>query len=288
VSTQLPVAAQTLSAAQQAQIVNLVRRAAKAEILPRFQNLSQSQIEAKSRPDDLVTEADLASEAMITRGLRRLFPDAMVVGEEAVAKDGSLRQRMAEHAFAFVIDPIDGTWNYAKGIPLFGVILSVLRNGTPIFGLLYDPIMDDYVIADETDAQTRMVRKSGQATALATSQITDIGQMSGYIHFGLMPKEVQHKLAPVLPEFMRTTVLRCSCHEYRILAQANADFCLSSTLNPWDHAAGVLACGKAGGVSAFLDDGAPYNASRETGYLLSAASQSAWDAVAAVLRPAIL
>ena len=138
-STHLPVAAQTLSAAQQAQIVNLVRRGAKAEILPRFQNLSQSQIEAKSRPDDLVTEADLASEAMITRGLRRLFPDAMVVGEEAVAKDGSLRQTMAEHAFAFVIDPIDGTWNYAKGIPLFGVILSVLRYGTPIFGLLYDP-----------------------------------------------------------------------------------------------------------------------------------------------------
>jgi fructose-1,6-bisphosphatase/inositol monophosphatase family enzyme len=277
----------TVSVADQATSVDLVRRTAKSQIMPRFQNLSASEIATKSRADDLVTDADLASEDMLSRGLREIFPDAMVVGEEAVAKDASLRIRMADHDFACVIDPIDGTWNYAKGIPLFGVILCVLRFGTPIFGLLYDPIMDDYVIADDSNTPTRMVRTSGQITPLATSSVTDIAKMSGYIHFGLMPKEVQHKLAPVLPEFTRTFVLRCSCHEYRIFAQGNADFCLSSMLNPWDHAAGVLTCQKAGGVSAFLDDGAPYNASRQTGYLLSAASQSAWDAIAAVLRPVL-
>lgn len=286
--TTLPVPSKTLTPAQQMQVVNIVRRAAKTEILPRFQNLSASSIATKSREDDLVTEADLASEAMITRGLQRLFPSALIVGEEAVAKTPSLRQDMANHEFAFVIDPIDGTWNYAKGIPLFGVILTVLRFGTPIFGLLYDPIMDDYVIADDSDAPTRMVRKSGQSVPVTTSSVTDAAKMSGFMHFGLLPKDVQHKLAPVLPRFTRTTVLRCSCHEYRIMAQGNFDFALSAMLNPWDHAAGVLAVQRAGGASGFLDDGTPYNAAREDGYLLTASSQQAWDAVAEVLRPVLV
>jgi fructose-1,6-bisphosphatase/inositol monophosphatase family enzyme len=277
----------TVSVSDQAKIVDLVRRTAKSQIMPRFQNLSASEIATKSRADDLVTDADLASEDMLSRGLREIFPDAMVVGEEAVAKDASLRTRMADHDFACVIDPIDGTWNYAKGIPLFGVILSILCRGTPIFGMLYDPVMDDYVIADDGDGPSRFIRSSGEQRMLATSHVTHVDHMSGYIHFGIMPKPLQHTLAPVLPAFARTTVLRCSCHEYRIVAQGHADFALSTILNPWDHAAGALACQKAGGVSAFLDDGAPYSAQRQTGFLLTAASQAAWDAVAAVLRPVL-
>ena len=286
-TTTLPVPAQSLTKSQQMQVINLVRRAAKSEIMPRFQNLSSVDIMTKSREDDLVTEADLASEAMISRGLARLFPSALILGEEAVAKNAKLRTVMAEHEFAFVIDPIDGTWNYAKGIPLFGVILSVLRFGTPIFGLLYDPIMDDYIVADETDAATSLARANGRSHNLRTSSVIAPEKMNGYIHFGLMPKEDQAKLAHVLPQFLRTTSLRCSCHEYRILAQGHVEFILSSTLNPWDHAAGILACQKAGGVAAFIGDRAAYNAKQTTGYLLCASSQEAWDVVARIVEPAL-
>ena len=65
-----------LSNAQKTQILNLVRRAAKAEILPRFRNLGTHQIDQKSGPQDLVTEADKAAEAMIARGLQIMFPHA--------------------------------------------------------------------------------------------------------------------------------------------------------------------------------------------------------------------
>ncbi len=280
----LPSPITTLTPAQQAQVINLVRRAAQSEIMPRYQNLADFEIASKSRDDDLVTQADLAAEAMITRGLLRLFPNAQVVGEEAVAKTPDLRDTMSDHEFTFVIDPIDGTWNYAKGVAVFGVILSVLRFGVPVFGILYDPMRDDYVIADHATQSTRFVPARGAARTLTTASEKSVEDLQGYVHLGLMPKDVQFELAPVLPNFRRTTVLRCSCHEYRLIALGHADFCLSATLNPWDHAAGVLACQLAGGVAQFLD-GSPYNARQTTGYLLTATSQHTWDQIADLLRP---
>ena len=112
-----------LNSAEQGQIRDLLRRTAKTEIMPRFQNLSAQDVSTKSRDDDLVTKADLASEAMITAELQNLFPHAVVVGEEVISKQPFLRTQMADHEICFVIDPIDGTWNFANGIPLFGIIL---------------------------------------------------------------------------------------------------------------------------------------------------------------------
>jgi len=286
-TSDLPSPITTLTPAQQAQVINLVRRAAQSEIMPRYQNLANFEITAKSRDDDLVTQADLDAEAMITRGLLRLFPHAQVVGEEAIAKTPELRDTLSDHEFTFVIDPIDGTWNYSKGVAVFGVILSVLRFGVPVFGILYDPMQDDYVIADHATQSARFVPARGAARAIATAPPKPMGELDGYVHLGLMPKDVQFALAPVLPNFRRTTVLRCSCHEYRLIASGHADFCLSATLNPWDHAAGVLACQMAGGVAQFLD-GSPYNARQKSGYLLTAASQDTWDQVAEVLRPVLM
>ena len=82
----LPIALSApLSPAQQTALINLVRRAARTEVLPRFRSVSRAEATAKTGPRDLVTEADHAAEAMIARGLQRLFPHALIVGEEAVA-----------------------------------------------------------------------------------------------------------------------------------------------------------------------------------------------------------
>ena len=168
-TSDLPSPITTLTPAQQAQVINLVRRAAQSEIMPRYQNLANFEITAKSRDDDLVTQADLDAEAMITRGLLRLFPHAQVVGEEAIAKTPELRDTLSDHEFTFVIDPIDGTWNYSKGVAVFGVILSVLRFGVPVFGILYDPMQDDYVIADHATQSARFVPARGAARTISTA-----------------------------------------------------------------------------------------------------------------------
>lgn len=279
----LPLPVTPLTAAQQTSLVNLVRRAAKTEILPRFRNLSAHQIDTKSGPQDLVTEADIAAEAMIARGILQLFPNATVIGEEAAAKDPSLRQKAAEAELAFIIDPVDGTWNFAHGLPLFGVILAATRYGRPVFGLLYDPMVDDWIIADD-QSPTRIAGAGRAERPTSVSKPGALETLSGIMHYYLMPKDEQAKLAPVLPSFSRMGSMRCSCHEYRTLAQGGVDFNLSGILNPWDHAAGVLLCQQAGGIAKMLD-GRDYNIAIEEGYILCAADQGTWDTLKTLLSP---
>ncbi|MEL6171644.1 MAG: inositol monophosphatase family protein, partial [Pseudomonadota bacterium] len=176
---------------------------------------------------------------------------------------------------AVILDPVDGTWNFANGLPLFGVILAITVFGRPIFGLLYDPVVDDWIIGDAA-RQTKLIRDGGQSQALDVSNGGDVSEMTGFIHFYLLPKEKQAQMGVLLPNIGRSWSLRCSCHEYRLIAQGRADFVISGTLNPWDHAAGVLAVEQAGGVARMLD-GRDYNAGIETGYLLAAPSEESWE-----------
>ena len=264
-----------LTPAQQSMLVNLVRRAAKAEILPRFRVAGASAATAKSGPHDLVTEADRAAEAMLARGLQQIFPHALVVGEEAVASQPALRDAIAGAELAFVIDPLDGTWNFVHGLSLFGVIVAVTRFGRPVLGLLYDPVADDWLLADESGPALQRAA-TGAAHRVAVSGDRGLAQMQGYMHYHLMSQADQDRLAPLMPTLGRVLALRCSCHEYRLLAQGAVDFVLSDVLNPWDHAAGVLACQQAGGVARMLS-GAAYTTGITEGVLLCASTEQNWQ-----------
>lgn len=269
-----------MTRAQKTSLINLVRRAAKAEILPRFRNLGAADVATKSGPHDLVTEADKSAEAMLARGIQRMFPHALVVGEEAASEDPSLRDKLNEAELAFILDPVDGTWNFVNGLAVFGIIISVTRFGKPVFGLLYDPIMDDFISAEQ-DGPTTLTRTNGVARPLSVSAGGDLAELSGFMHFYLMPKVDQARLAPHLPKLGRMQALRCSCHEYRTLAQGGSDFLLSGILNPWDHAAGVLILQRAGGIVRFLD-GRDYNTNITSGYLLAAPNEDSWSKLAAL------
>jgi len=274
----LPVALSApLSPAQQTALVNLVRRAARTEILPRFRSVGQAEATPKTGPGDLVTEADHAAEAMIARGLQRLFPHALIVGEEAVAARPELRDEVAGAELAIIIDPVDGTWNFVHGLPLFGVIVAVTRFGRPVLGLLYDPFADDWILADET-APARLIAASGVERAATTSPGGALGDLHGYVHASLMAQHRQEALYPRLAALGQATSLRCSCHEYRLLAQGAVDFVLSDRLNPWDHAAGVLICQRAGGMARMLD-GSDYDSARTEGVLLCAGSAATWSSL---------
>lgn len=266
-----------LSPAQTTAIINLVRRTARAEIKPRFRNLPAGAVSTKSGRFDLVTEADEAAEAMLLRGLQRMFPHALVAGEEMAGRDAELRAKLAEADLAFIVDPVDGTWNFAHGLPLFGVILSVTRFGVPVFGLLYDPIMDDWITAHE-DGPARLSRGMGATRDIHVSGGDSAEALSGFVHLYLLPEDKRAPMAELLPRFARTQMLRCSCHEYRLLAQGAMDFMISGTMNPWDHAAGVLICQRAGGVVRMLD-GTAYNAGATQGYVLAAPTEDSWQAL---------
>jgi hypothetical protein len=86
-------------------------------------------VRAKSGPLDLVTDADEAAERVITAGLQARFPGCVVVGEEATAADPSVLGRLAGADLAFVVDPVDGTANFAAGLPVFGCMAAAIIRG---------------------------------------------------------------------------------------------------------------------------------------------------------------
>ncbi len=264
--------------ADQERLVRIVRDAARDQILPRFRNLADGGIRQKSSPDDLVTEADTEAEAQITQAVREAWPQAVVVGEEAVAADPSLAGRIGEAELAVIIDPVDGTWNFAKGLAVFGVIVAVTRFGRCVFGALYDPIADDWVAAS-ADGSAELVRATGIRTAVRVSRKKPLDQMTGHVPLFLMPEDRMSRMGGTYRHFSRVQTLGCSCHEYRFLALGLTDFCLSSRrLNSWDHAAGALICQRAGGVSRMLD-GRGYDATLTDGYLLTAPDPESWERI---------
>ena len=271
-----------VSPAQQQHIINIVRRASRTEILPRYRNLQKSDIATKSGPGDLVTIADQAAEAMLTRALRIAFPDALVVGEEAVAETPALLDEIADAPLAFIIDPVDGTWNFAHGLGVFGVILAVTQFGRPAFGLIYDPLADDWAMAgDETAAFFETA--GGQSNSLKASAGKELQDLRGCIPLHQFAPDKQAELAATLPRFAGSTPLRCSAHEYRLLARGDVDFILTPALNPWDHAAGALICERAGAYVELLDGG-PYTATRHDGHLLVAPDRITWNKLQKIFR----
>jgi fructose-1,6-bisphosphatase/inositol monophosphatase family enzyme len=275
----------TLAKNIQAQLIALIREVAKSEIMPRFRSLAVDDVRSKTAPDDLVTLADLRSEAAISEGVRRLLPAAVVIGEEAVEDDPGLVSRIADAPLSVIIDPVDGTWNFAKGLATFGVILAVAEAGETVFGVLYDPVLDDWIWASKGGGA--WYERPGTAPERLTLGGRAEGDVTGCLPLFNFDTDIRLRLAGEIPGFRRIWSVRCSCHEYRLMAGGRIDFTLSNALKPWDHAAGALAVAEAGGAIGLLD-GRDYRASiTKGGHLVTAGSAEMLDRVRTTFGPII-
>src|SRR5690554_4827573 len=126
----------------------ILKQAAKQEIMPRFRRLDEGMIQTKTGAFDLVTEADTNAERVITAAILDHTPNTLVIGEEAVSANPALLDSALEDRIAIYVDPVDGTANFAGGLPLFAVMAAVVQNGEPVAGVIYDPLGDDFVMAE--------------------------------------------------------------------------------------------------------------------------------------------
>lgn len=265
-------------------LVEAVRDAAAAEIMPRFRQLETSEIATKASAFDLVTAADTGAEAHIRAAIKGILPDARVIGEEGVAADPSELDQIDAPGLTVIIDPVDGTWNFARGLATFGTLLAVVEDGQAIFGLLYDPVIDDWIEATKGAGAWHIAR--GARRQLVLPPALPLAEMTGlHARYGLT-KAQWVASAGVHMSFAKVTSIGASLWDYRMLTTAGVGFCLNRYLNVWDHAAGVLALTEAGGYAALLD-GTPYRPGLREGYLLAAQSKEVWEAVAGLFRPAI-
>ena len=257
-------------------IFSLIKRVAREEILPKFRNLDASEVAMKRSKTDLVTVADKAAEARLTKGLLQLFPSARIVGEESVAADPTRRDNIAQEELCFILDPIDGTWNYANGLSLFGVIIAATHYGKPIFALLYDPLIEDAHVALADDGCAFV--SGGEITGGTDLKVATHAEITGFVPVHLFPREQRAEVAAAATKFARFASFHCSCHEYRLLSQGSFHFSLANILNPWDHVAGTMMVEAAGGFVSMLD-GRPYTVDAREGYLVAASDQDVFKQV---------
>ena len=213
----------------------------------------QQRVEYKGAVD-LVTETDRAVEALLVERLRRAVPDHLIVAEEGSAGAGPARPQAGQ--YAWYLDPLDGTTNFAHGHPHFAVSLGVARDGVLLLGVLADPLRGETFAAERGRGATlngRPIRVS------ATAELRH-----ALLATGLPYDRRQHadRYLDTIKAFM------LQAQGIRRAGSAALDLCYLACgrfdgywewkLSPWDTAAGVLIVGEAGGVVTDFS-GAPFD-----------------------------
>ncbi len=129
-------------------VTALIAEIAAEEIMPRFTKLAAGDVREKA-PGDLVTIADEATEHRLTPLLTQLLPGSCVLGEEGAAASPALFDRLAGDAPVWVIDPVDGTSNFAAGAGDFGVMVALVRHDAVLAGWIHDPRTGETVTAEQ-------------------------------------------------------------------------------------------------------------------------------------------
>jgi fructose-1,6-bisphosphatase/inositol monophosphatase family enzyme len=249
------------------EVETLLRDVAATVVLPRFGKLTPEDISSKG-PGDPVTVADREAEAALTAGLTALRPGSSVVGEEAVASDPSLRDRLRLPGEVWLVDPIDGTANFAAGREPFALLVALLRDTVTVAGWILDPVKGTIAVAE---------RGSG-AYLDGQRARTHAGHRAAYELRG----PVGVTVSPTAGAAQVIAGHNCIGYEYPAIVRDEQQFAAFGTVQPWDHAPGVLFLEEAGGVAWRLD-GTPYRPGDVTPGLLVARNQSAWDSVRSTL-----
>lgn len=210
---------------------------------------NQQRIQYKSTHTDLVTEVDQASEKFILEYLRQHHPDHQIVAEESGQHGQNLSQ-------GWIIDPLDGTVNYAHGIPIFSVSLAYAQNGQVQLGVVYDPMRDECFSAERGKGATL----NGKPIQVAHAQ--ELAQsllVTGFPYDTFKVKENN------LDNYARFAV---RSQGVRRLGSAALDLCYVGAgrfdgfwelrLSPWDVAAGGLIAEEAGALVTNTRGGSDY------------------------------
>jgi fructose-1,6-bisphosphatase/inositol monophosphatase family enzyme len=252
-------------------VADIIRDTAAAEIVPRFRMLREEDVREK-KPGDLVTLADLETERRLTQRLAAAWPGSAVLGEEAAAEDPARLGLLTTDASLWIIDPIDGTANFARGRTGFAVIVARIEQRVVQAGWIYDPLEQLMIIAE---------RGSGAWSGgmrLAVASETEPRQMEGAAYGRTRAGTRAATALEAAGRIGRVRNLGCSALEYAEIALGRAHFSLHSRSLPWDHAAGILIVREAGGVAGFAD-GSAYDPCILDRPVLATSNEIAWESV---------
>lgn len=194
----------------------------------------------KSNVGDLVTEADLASEKIITDTIKKAFPADIIISEETATSHTHLEPKNLSQLTAWVVDPIDGTTNFKRGFNYSGVSIGYIQNGQSILGGILDPYHNNLYLA-ETDKGATCNGKSLRVSD--KTQFDFSTRVCTSNSFRKMPENLNlySKLGDVWVDVLGSGVLIMAD-----VASGRLDLYYHNGLKPWDNAAGFLLAKEAG------------------------------------------
>jgi len=267
------------------EIFALMRRASDTAILPRYRNLQAGEIEDKAKDgasNDPVTIADRESEALLREGLEKLSPGLAFVGEEGVHADAAMLGGLAGDCW--IVDPLDGTRNFAAGRAPFGILVARASGGLAQAGWIYDCLTGRFCTAHLGGGA---FIDGERITARATGETPPVAAISLLF---MDPARRAAVRAHIAPHYTLADIPFCAAEQYPRLALGVNDLSVFERTLAWDHAAGVLWLNEAGGKAA-RPDGSPYRVDGDpVGGLIGAATPELWDELAGrlALLPATL
>jgi len=202
------------------------------------------EIQEKGRRADIVTVADRASERAIIARLRSDFPKAAILAEESGSAQGTSNER-------WIIDPLDGTTNYAHGYPLYCVSIAYERDGDVLAAVVYAPALEECYAAERGGGA-----RLGE-TALSVSSIDCLGD--AMVCTGFHPADFERNAQYFARASARAQAVRrdgSAALDLAFVAGGRFDGFWEFDLHPWDVAAGMLLVQEAGGRITRVDGGA--------------------------------
>jgi fructose-1,6-bisphosphatase/inositol monophosphatase family enzyme len=252
-------------------VAQVMRDAADRAIMPRYQTLAAHEVTAKA-VDDMVTVADTEAEAILAEGLAKILPEAAIVGEEAAFADAAVLDRLSD-TLCWIIDPLDGTNNFAAGKPPFGVLIALAEGGETVAGWIWDPLRQRLCHAHKGEGafiggERVFARTTGHQPPIAAISLV----------FADLAKREALK-SRIAPHYTLVDIPRCAAEQYPRIVLGENDVSVFERTLSWDHAAGVLFLNEAGGKCA-RPDGTPYRVDEDRKGLIGAASPALWDELA--------
>ena len=204
----------------------------------------------KSTEIDLVTEADLASERLIVDSLRRHFPGHTILSEEGL---GDLQRLAGESDHLWLVDPLDGTVNYAHGLPVWGVSLALADAGRPVLAVSYDPVRDEMYWARRGEGAWCNGRRLHVS---ATGRLAQALVATGFAYRRATLEENNlREFNTMMPRVQGVRRAGAAVLDLAHVAAGRLDAYWEMFLQPWDWAAGWLLVEEAGGTVTDLRGG---------------------------------
>ena len=251
------------------QISELIKKVAAAEISPRFRNLREDEVVFKE-PGEFVTAADLAAEYALTDGLKELYPNAVITGEEDISKNPMRLVELLEADCGFLIDPIDGTNNFIKGEEQFAVMAVALQFGEVAASWIYLPYFDVLAVAEKGCG----AYINGNITNVADAP-ENLNEYIGAAHINRMPEDIRNAARENLKQIKENKPAFCAGYDYVAITRGEKHFSAYHRTLLWDHLPGTLLYAEAGGYVMGMD-GKPYTPRNDGTGLLCAPDEASW------------